>query len=130
MGIFDRFRGGRATGTAGGTSPLSEAERRLRHELTDRGTGAVRVSLLFSGAVQGVGFRWTNQALAREAGLTGWVRNLDDGRVEMELQGPAAVAAAHLDEVHRRYGRFGYRVLVDAWDLIPLRDEGEFAVRM
>lgn len=130
MGFFDRFRGGRAAGAEDGASPLSEAERRLRHELADRGTGAVRIRLLFSGTVQGVGFRWTNQALAREAGLTGWVRNLDDGCVEMELQGPAASTVAHLEKVHRRYGRFGYRVLVDAWDLVPPRDEGEFAVRM
>jgi len=47
----------------------------------------VRKKIFFSGRVQGVGFRYTAAWLARELGLTGWVRNLSDGRVEMEIQG-------------------------------------------
>lgn len=130
MGFFDRFLAGREVGAGDGEPALSEVERRLRGELADRGPETVRVRLLFSGTVQGVGFRWTNQALAREAGLTGWVENLDDGRVEMGLQGPATSVGAHLEEVHRRYRRFGYRVMVDAYAFAPLRDEGTFSVRM
>ena len=42
---------------------------------------------VFSGQVQGVGFRYRAYIIAREIGLTGWVMNLDDGRVEMEVQG-------------------------------------------
>lgn len=37
--------------------------------------------------MQGVGFRYKAVYLARELGLTGWVENLWDGRVEMEVQG-------------------------------------------
>ncbi len=48
---------------------------------------AVRKHFLFSGRVQGVGFRWNAVRLARPLGLTGWVRNLPDGRVELEAQG-------------------------------------------
>lgn len=47
----------------------------------------VRLALTFCGTVQGVGFRWTTQALARQAGVCGWVRNEDDGTVTAELQG-------------------------------------------
>ena len=38
---------------------------------------------LVSGQVQGVFFRATTEATARRLGLTGWVRNLRDGRVEL-----------------------------------------------
>lgn len=48
---------------------------------------ALRKHLLFSGWVQGVGFRFEVMRLAEQLGLTGWVRNLPDGRVEAELQG-------------------------------------------
>lgn len=58
----------------------------------------VRVSVLVSGHVQGVGYRWFVRGLAEDAGLAGWARNLPDGRVEVELEGPAddvrAVVAA------------------------------------
>lgn len=40
-----------------------------------------------TGRVQGVGFRMFVQQHASELGLTGWVRNMEDGSVEMEIQG-------------------------------------------
>ncbi len=42
---------------------------------------------LVSGRVQGVGFRYFVQSKAGELGLTGWARNLDDGRVEVYATG-------------------------------------------
>ena len=47
----------------------------------------IRKHMIFSGEVQGVGFRYTAYMAARELGLTGWVANRADGRVEMEIQG-------------------------------------------
>jgi acylphosphatase len=44
---------------------------------------------LVSGRVQGVGFRYFAQRKAEELGLSGWARNLDDGRVEVYAAGPA-----------------------------------------
>ncbi|HIV57971.1 MAG TPA: acylphosphatase [Candidatus Stackebrandtia faecavium] len=44
---------------------------------------------LVSGKVQGVGFRYFAQRAAQHAGVSGWVRNLDDGRVEAVACGPA-----------------------------------------
>jgi acylphosphatase len=50
--------------------------------------GDTRVRALISGRVQGVWFRaWTEQEASRR-GLSGWVRNLSDGRVEAVFAGP------------------------------------------
>ncbi len=46
-----------------------------------------RVRVLVSGDVQGVGYRYTMLMIAERAGVTGWVRNLRDGRVEAEVEG-------------------------------------------
>ena len=53
----------------------------------------VRKHFFFSGRVQGVGFSYQSAYYARRLGLTGWVRNLSDGRVEMEVQGKESVIA-------------------------------------
>ncbi len=45
--------------------------------------------IVFSGRVQGVGFRFTALNIANRYELTGYVRNLPDGDVEMFAQGPA-----------------------------------------
>ena len=46
-----------------------------------------RVRVTVTGTVQGVGFRYFVQERAQSLGVTGWVRNLRDGRVEAELEG-------------------------------------------
>ncbi len=43
-----------------------------------------------TGRVQGVGFRMFVQQNAMELGITGWVKNMDDGTVTMEIQGTQA----------------------------------------
>jgi acylphosphatase len=47
----------------------------------------VRAHVFVSGRVQGVNFRYYTQRKAQELGLTGWVRNLWDGRVEAVFEG-------------------------------------------
>lgn len=50
-------------------------------------TKTLRAHVLISGRVQGVNFRWYTQRKADELGLTGWVRNLWDRRVEAVFEG-------------------------------------------
>ena len=49
--------------------------------------GTIRRHYRIYGTGQGVGFRYRAQYAAQQLALTGWVRNMDDGSVEMELQG-------------------------------------------
>lgn len=47
-----------------------------------------RLEIVVSGRVQGVAFRWHTQRMARQLGLTGWVRNQPDGSVRLVAEGP------------------------------------------
>jgi acylphosphatase len=48
----------------------------------------LRFTAVVRGRVQGVGFRWSTQRIARGLGLVGTVRNLRDGAVEVIAEGP------------------------------------------
>jgi acylphosphatase len=86
-----------------------------------------RAHVTITGRVQGVSFRWYTQRTAQELGLTGWVRNLWDGRVEAIFEGEEkavkdAVAwcyhgppSAQVDDIEIKYespsGEFkGFRI--------------------
>jgi len=59
----------------------------------------VRRTVLFSGHVQGVGFRYTAHYVARRFDVTGYVRNLHDGRVEAVVEGEPQEIAAFVSAV-------------------------------
>lgn len=61
--------------------------------------GSVRVRV--SGRVQGVGYRWFAQRQATSLGLTGYVRNLPDGEVEVVAQGERSALASLVEELRR-----------------------------
>ena len=83
----------------------------------------VRKHIIFSGRVQGVGFRYTACYLARPLGLTGWVKNLWDGDVEMEVQGDEASIARLVEGLHQ--GRF-IRIERMETEMIPVIKESSF----
>jgi acylphosphatase len=58
-----------------------------------------RVTVLYSGRVQGVGFRVTTRHLACGYDVTGTVRNLHDGRVELVVEGMRDEVQAFLDGI-------------------------------
>ncbi|MDZ8050349.1 MAG: acylphosphatase [Aulosira sp. ZfuVER01] len=51
----------------------------------------IRAHVLISGRVQGVGYRYATVDTASQLGLTGWVRNLPDSRVEAVFEGAQVV---------------------------------------
>lgn len=64
----------------------------------------VRYRIIFSGLVQGVGFRYFVSRTARHHDLTGFVQNLDDGRVQAEVQGRDEQVADFLKTVRSGNG--------------------------
>ena len=58
-----------------------------------------QVHIYVSGRVQGVGFRFFTINCARKFGVTGWVKNLYDGRVEIEAEGEIHNLRMFLDEI-------------------------------
>lgn len=61
-------------------------------------------TVLFSGDVQGVGFRATTARLASGLAVTGTVRNLPDGRVELVAEGTAAEIDRLVHSVQQHFG--------------------------
>ncbi|MCI7099673.1 MAG: acylphosphatase [Lachnospiraceae bacterium] len=59
----------------------------------------IRRHIIFHGHVQGVGFRYRSAMMANELGLTGWVQNLYDGTVEMEVQGKSLLISRLIREL-------------------------------
>jgi acylphosphatase len=55
--------------------------------------------VIFEGRVQGVGFRYTTKDVARGFDVRGWVKNLPDGTVELQVDGDAEEVAAFLKEL-------------------------------
>ena len=65
-----------------------------------------RRTILFSGRVQGVGFRMTAVQFAEELPLTGTVRNTEDRDVELVVQGEMADIDALVQRLHEHFGSF------------------------
>ena len=81
-----------------------------------------RAHILYTGRVQGVGFRYTAERIAQELGLTGWVKNLPDGSVEVVCEGDRANAQDFVEKIQQSVlGRYIKKVDVN-WD----KPTGEF----
>ena len=79
--------------------------------------------LIISGRVQGVGFRWFTLEAASVEGVTGWVRNLPDGGVEILAEGDAEA----MDRFDRAVRRGPARARVDEVESETLAPTGRFA---
>ena len=83
--------------------------------------------VLYSGRVQGVGFRYTAYQLAAEHGVTGYVRNLYDGGVELVAQGDPQEVGRFLLAVRR--GMSAYIRRAEESEMVPSSSFVRFEVR-
>ena len=61
----------------------------------------ISLQVFYEGHVQGVGFRWSVRDVAKGFDVTGWVRNLADGRVELQVTGEDDEVRAFLDGIRQ-----------------------------
>lgn len=59
------------------------------------------IQVFYEGNVQGIGFRYSVRQIAKGFDVTGWVKNLRDGRVEMQINGEDAEVRAFLDAIRQ-----------------------------
>jgi len=69
-------------------------------------TPHIRQEVFFAGRVQGVGFRYTTQAIAADYAVTGYVRNLPDGRVQLVVEGAKDAIDGLLADIEERMSQF------------------------
>jgi acylphosphatase len=74
---------------------------------------AKRIHVYYSGRVQGVGFRFTAQAIAANLGLTGWVKNLPDGKVELVCEGEKEKLDKILSKIDAEFSNYIRRKDID-----------------
>lgn len=86
----------------------------------------IRKHYYVGGSVQGVGFRYRAYHLANSLRLTGYVRNLVDGRVELELQGEEALVHGFLARMEE--GRFIQILDIRSKDMDVVDDERGFYI--
>jgi acylphosphatase len=86
-----------------------------------------RIRAIVSGRVQGVSYRAATCTEARRLGIVGWVRNRDDGSVELEAQGPDDMVAALIQWCHEGPpAALVARVAVD--DITPTGADRDFQI--
>ena len=84
----------------------------------------IRKRIVFTGQVQGVGFRWRARQAASLYDCTGWCRNDWDGSVTMEIQGTEEAIDKVIQSIES--GRYVWIQNMDVTPLYPEPDEQEF----
>lgn len=87
----------------------------------------MRVHIFYSGRVQGVGFRFTAEAVARDLGVVGWAKNLRDGRVEVVAEGEEKTLKEFLEKIEREMSGYIRHAEV-SWEQ-PTGEFNDFGIR-
>lgn len=86
------------------------------------------VEVFFEGRVQGVGFRWSVRHTAKGFDVTGWIKNLPDGRVQMQISGEAEEIKSFLEAISQSELRAHIRKQIESPLASPVRATG-FEIR-
>jgi acylphosphatase len=65
-----------------------------------------QLHLFYTGKVQGVGFRYAVLDIARQQKVSGWVKNLDDGRVEIIAQASEDILKDFLQKINQQFSGY------------------------
>ena len=88
----------------------------------------ISLQVFYEGRVQGVGFRWTVRHIAKGFDVKGWIRNLIDGRVEMQIAGTEDEVRAFVDAIAESELRAHIRKTTENSLLAPVEANG-FEIR-
>lgn len=72
-----------------------------------------RIHAYYTGRVQGVGFRFSTEDIARRLEVYGWVKNLRDGRVELVAEAEEKNLKEFLSKIHQYFSRYIQDVDID-----------------
>ena len=78
--------------------------------------------VIFKGRVQNVGFRYTVKDIARAFDVCGWVKNLPDGSVELQVMGMPGEVAAFIKDIVVE-SNVAHHIKSHTTETIPLLDE-------
>ena len=87
----------------------------------------IRKSITVGGRVQGVGFRFFTQGEAKKLKLTGWVKNLSNGDVTMEVQGAENIVEELISRLKKGNG-FSKVVKIETKNLEVKKEENKFVI--
>ena len=88
-----------------------------------------RIHAIISGVVQGVGFRFYTKYLAERFDLNGYVRNKQDGTVELEAEGPEEAVSGFLRELEGGQPRAAHISGIEVDEIPATGDFSGFGIR-
>jgi acylphosphatase len=65
-----------------------------------------QIHVYYIGRVQGIGFRFTTEDIARDLGVYGWVKNLRDGRVEVIAEAEEEILKDFLGRINQYFSHY------------------------
>lgn len=89
----------------------------------------IRAHVFIEGRVQGIFYRVWTQQQAKSLGLSGWARNLADGRVEAIFEGPKARVEEMVKKCHKGPGSAGVENVNVNWEKVTGKFDGFEIIR-